>query len=144
MRRTLPLALAVLLAAGVATPSLAATKKKPKPIKGSYQASATPDPTSTNPVDNNPCRPNLPGAKNSHPFTIPAAGTLHVELNNKLDWSLAVRDKDGEDEATSDGGMPTDKEMVDVPFKKKQKILIDACNFLGEDSVTVSYTFTYK
>jgi hypothetical protein len=144
MRRTLPLALALLLAAGAATPSLAATKKKPKPIKGSYQASATPDPTSTNPVDNNPCRPNLPGAKHSHKFTIPAAGTLHVELNNKLDWSLAVRDADGEDEATSDGGLPTDKEMVDVPFKKKQKILIDACNFLGEDSVTVSYTFTYK
>jgi hypothetical protein len=147
-RTALSTTLVAALLAAAASPSLAATKPKPKPkpkpIHGSYTATAYPDPTSTNPVTSEPCVPTLPTAKFSKPFKVPAAGILHVELANQLDWSLAVRDADGEDEATSDGGLPTDKEMVDVPLKKKQKILIDACNFLGEDSVTVSYTFTYK
>ena len=147
-RTAVSTALVGVLLAAAASPSLAATKPKPKPkpkpIRGQYTASAYPDPTSTNPVSGEPCVPNLPTGKFSHPFKIPAAGTLHVELANQLDWSLAVRDTDGTDEGTSDGTTPTDKEMVDVTFKKAQPVVIDTCNFTGEPSVVVSYVFTYN
>ena len=145
-RTALSTALVGVLLAAAATPSLAATKAKPKPkpIRGHYTASAYPDPTSTNPATNEPCAPTLPTAKFSKTFKVPAAGTLHVELANQFDWSLAVRDTDGTDEGTSDGGLPTDKEMVDVSFKRGQTVVLDTCNFAGEPSVVVSYVFTYK
>ena len=144
-RTTLALSLVALVAVGSATPTLAAKPKPlPKPITGSYTANATPDPTSTNPVTNNPCRPNLPGSMDSHPFTIPAKGTLVVSLENKLDWSIALRDTSGADYTTADGGSPTTKEVAEFPFKKKTQIVIDACNFMGEPSVKVDYTFTFK
>jgi hypothetical protein len=147
-RTALSTTLVAALLAAAASPSLAATKPKPKPkpkpIHGSYTATAYPDPTSTNPVTSEPCVPTLPTAKFSKPFKVPAAGILHVELANQLDWSLAVRDTDGSDEATSDGGSPTDKELVDIPFKRATSVVIDTCNFAGEPNVVVSYTFTYK
>jgi hypothetical protein len=146
MRRTLSVALALGLAAGAATPSLAATKKKPKPIKGSYTAQAMPDPT------NNNVRDICDGALNSggnvsrfdKAFTVPAAGTLTVAMANTLDWGLVVLDPDGYSEGESDGSTPTDVESVSIPFKKKQKVTIRTCNFAGEPEVNVSYTFTYK
>ena len=145
-RTALSTALVGVLLAAAATPSLAATKPKPKPkpIKGHYTATAYPDPTSTNQVSGEPCDSALPTGKFSHAFKVPAAGTLHVELANQYDWSLAVRDTDGTDEGTSDGTLPTDKEKVDVSFKKAQPVVIDTCNFAGESSVVVSYVFTYK
>ena len=75
---------------------------------------------------------------------MPAAGTLHVELANQLDWALVVLDTDGFSEGESDGSGPTDHEAVDLPFKKKQKVTIRTCNFAGEPQVNVSYVFTYK
>jgi hypothetical protein len=141
-RTALTGAVALLAAVGSFTPALA--KATPKPIKISYDASAYPDPTSTDPVTNVPCRPNSPVGMDTHPFTVPAAGVLDVALANTLDWSLAVRDADGNDLASSDGGTPTDKESVSVSFKKGQKITINACNFSGEPSVHVSGTFTFK
>jgi len=80
----------------------------------------------------------------SHPFTVPAKGTLVVSLENMFDWSLALRDTSGADLATSDGSLPTSKESLEFPFKKKTQVVFDACNFLGEPSVKVTYTFTYK
>ena len=144
MKTRLVTAVAVVAAVAVAhTPALAG-KPKPKPITGSYRATATPDPTSTSQVDNTQCRPTVPTGMDSHPFTVPAAGSLQVKLANKFDWSLAVRDAQGNTLASSDGGLPTDPEATYVTFKKKTKITIDACNFAGEPQVGVSYTFTYK
>lgn len=139
------ISLIAVIAVSSAAPSLAKPKKPlPPPITGSYMASATPDPTSTNPLTNKPCRPNLPGAMDSHVFTVPAKGTLLISLENKLDWSLALRDQSGTDYATSDGASPTAKESVEYPFKGKTTVVIDACNAEGEPSVKVDYTFTYK
>lgn len=140
-----------LTVAAVAAPAVlvvpaeaAKPKPKPKPIVGSYTASANPDPTSTNPVTNDPCEPTLPGSMDHHPFVVPAAGTLTVSLANKLDWSLALRTADGETLAVSEGGTPMDKESITYIFKGKRAVAFDACNFLGEPSVGVSYTFTYR
>lgn len=146
MRRALPVLLCITLTGLAAAPSLAATKKKPKPITGSYVAQALPDPS------NNNVRDTCDGALNSggnvsrvdKAFTVPAAGTLHVATANTLDWAIVVLDKDGYSLGESDGTSPDSKEATDVPFKKKEAVTIRVCNFAGEPQVTVSYRFTYK
>jgi len=134
-----------LVAAGALAPAaLGATKPKPKPITRTYEATATPDPTSTNPVTNEICAPTTPTAKHVYAFTVPAKGVLSVTLGNQLDWSVAIRDSYGDTLATADGGTPTDKETTASSFKRKEKITIETCNFAGEPTIPVSFTFTYK
>jgi hypothetical protein len=146
MRRALPVTLALLLAAGATSPSLAATKKKPKPITGSYTAQATPDPTNNIVSDTCEGKTNdvSPVSRVDKAFTVPAAGSLHVETANQLDWAIVLLDRDGEALTDSDGETPNAKEALDLPFKKKEKVTIRVCNFAGEPEVKVSYTFTYK
>jgi hypothetical protein len=145
-RTALATTLVGLLVAGAASPSLAATKKKPKPIRGSYTAQAAPDPT--NDIVGAVCDGVENKAANvsrfDKTFAVPAAGTLHVETLNTLDWAIALIDTDGSIIESSDGGSPQDKESVDVPFKRKQKVVLRTCNFAGEPQVTVNYVFTYK
>jgi hypothetical protein len=140
-RTALSAGLAALLVAGVTAPSVAATKKKPKPIKGSFTAAGLPDPT---PAAGDDCEPMLPTSKTEKAFTIPARGVLHIETANVLDWSVSVLTEDGEMLSCADGTTPTDKEMTDVSFKKKTKVILRAANFAGEPTVTVNYVFTYK
>lgn len=134
----------VLVAGGITTQALGATKPKPKPIVGSYEATATPDPTSTSPTTSEICVPTIPTAKFSHTFKVPAKGTLFVDLQNSLDWSMAIRDADGDVVASADGDFPDVKESTAATFKKKQTVTIDACNFAGEPTITVKYKFVYK
>jgi len=143
-RTALTAALVVVAAAGSLSPAVAASKAKPKPIKIAYTATALPDPTSTNPVTGEVCASTLPTAKFSHTFKVPAAGVLDIALNNQMDWSLAIRDADGETLASSDGGTPTDPEAATVRFKKAGTVSIDTCNFAGEPSIDVTGSFTYK
>src|SRR4051794_7395508 len=112
--------LAVALVATVAStqaPALAA-KPKPKPITGTYKATATPDPTSTSQVTNEQCKPTIPTGVDRHPFTVPAAGTLEVKLFNKLDWSVAIRDAQGNTLTSADGSLPTTPESTLMTFKR--------------------------
>ena len=134
-----------LVAAVPALPAAAAKPKpKPKPIHGSFKATATPDPTSDTPeVGKGKCMPKTPTARVTQAFTVPAAGTLSVQLNNKLDWSGDIRDKDGV-VTDSDGQTPNAPEVMETTFKRKTAVTIGACNFSGEPSITVTYTFTYK
>lgn len=141
-RTALAAGLSGLLTVCAAVPSVAATRK-PKPIRGTYQAQATPDPTTTSEVTGT-CNPVTPTGKHEKAFTVPARGYLHVELQNTLDWALAVLTEDGEVLSEQDGGLPNDKEMTDVSFRRKTKVLLRACNFAGEPQVTVNYVFTYR
>jgi hypothetical protein len=135
-------ALIATVAVGSATPSLAAKKA---PITGTFTAQATPDPTSDQAAANTgKCNPKTPTARFTHEFVVPAAGTLHVNVNNKLDWSADIREMDGSVDSDSDGTGPTDPEVMDASFKKKTKVIIGVCNNEGEPSITVSYTFTFK
>ena len=143
-RTVLVAGLVAVTAAGSVAPAVAATKPKPKPIKIAYTASAVPDPTSTNPVSGEICAPTSPAAKFSYTFKVPGAGVLDIAANNQLDWSIAVRDADGESLATSDGGTPTDPEATSVRFKKAATVSIDTCNFAGEPEINVTGLFTYK
>ena len=143
-RSVLVAGLVAVTAAGSLAPAMAATKSKPKPIKIAYTATALPDPTSTNPATGEICAPTSPAAIYSHTFKVPAAGILDINLNNDLDWSVAIRDADGESLASADGGAPQDKESTSVRFKKATTVSIDTCNFAGEPEINVTGLFTYR
>lgn len=133
--------LLAVVAAGSLAPAVAGPSK-PKPITKTYTATAlTPDPT---PIAGDICTPALPTARHSEPFKVPAAGRLKVDIEFTGDWALGLRDaKSGAQLASSDGGSPLDDEVMQVKFKKATEVLIDACNFAGGPTATVTYTFTY-
>jgi hypothetical protein len=153
MRRSLTAAVALLTVAGLAAVPAQAAKPKPKPIKGSYTLTLPPDPTKevTSTADMDGCSGLSPVSKDSHPFTIPAAGTLVVKLVGDnptgqtpaagLDWDLYLL-ADGAVEASADGS--TGVEEAAIKVKKKTAITIDACNLNGLPGAKVTYTFTYR
>jgi hypothetical protein len=142
-RTALAGAAALLAAAGSMTPALAGPTGGV--IKGSWSASATPDPTGDNPAGGGKCNPTTPTGRATQEFVVPGPGSLEVTLNNQLDWSGDIRDKDsGDVEADADGGSPTDVETMSATFKKKTTVIMGACNLEGEPSVSVTDTFTPK
>jgi hypothetical protein len=143
-RTALAGAAALLAAAGSMTPALAGPTGGGV-VKGSWTATATPNPTGNNPAGSAYCSPTGPVGRATQEFTVPGPGSLEVTLNNALDWSGDIREK-GSDEvlAQSDGGTPTDLESMSSTFKKKTVVVMGACNLEGEPSVNVTYTFTPK
>jgi hypothetical protein len=143
-RTALVAAAALLAGAGSLSPALAGPVGGGV-IKGTWTASASPDPTGDTPGGSAKCAPLTPTGRASQEFTVPGPGTLDVSLNNQLDWSGDVRDKKSDEVlADADGGTPTDVEQMSVSFKKKTTIVMGACNLEGEPSVDVTYTFTPK
>ncbi len=144
IRTAVSVGLSAALVAGAFSPAAAGhkSKAKPKPIKKTYTATAfPPDPT---PFIGDPCTPNIPGARHSHQFKVPAAGRLKVDIDKFTgDWALGLRDAAGEQIAFSDGATPETDEAMDVKFKKGQMVTIDACNFAGGPTAEVTYVFTY-
>jgi hypothetical protein len=61
----------------------------------------------------------------------------------ELDWALALLDGKGKRLAESDGGTPTDKESMQVKFKKKTDVIIRSCNFAGTPTSEITYLFTF-
>ncbi|MDP3711199.1 MAG: hypothetical protein Q8R60_01775 [Mycobacteriales bacterium] len=147
MRRVAALTAASVAIVGTALPSVAAPK--PKPITATYTATAaTPDPTGGVASDYSLCGQTVPGSFDKRPFTVPAAGTLKVELSGYVnDWDLLLMDGAGKELAGSGSGgyAPAPApEVVTVKFKKKTPVQIVACNWAGGPTGTVTYTFTYK
>lgn len=138
-RTALAALLVLVAAAGSLSPALAAA---PKPIKGSWTANATPDPTGDRPAGTMKCAPVTPTGRASTTVKIPGPGTLTVALNNALDWSGDLRDASGDVLSDSDGSSPTDAESLFAKFKKAQTVTIGACNLEGEPSITVTWVFT--
>lgn len=151
MTRRLAALAAVSIAVAVVAPTHAATKPKPKPkpIKGSYTLNLNPDPTAeiTGNLEDG-CSGLIAASKNSHPFTVPAAGQLYIHLVSPdptgagvTDWDLWLKDGSG---AILEGSHDeTSDEEITRRFKKKTPLIIDVCNLLGMPSATVSYVFTY-
>jgi hypothetical protein len=138
------------------SPAHAATKKKPKPIRGTYTVSLNPDPTADVFSSSGQKNPTgdcglIAASTDQHPFKVPAAGTLHVVLDsaNPLptttplgpDWDLHIIDADGS-ELDASTSATTHEETTDK-FKKGQPLTIEVCNITGQPSATVTYTFTY-
>ena len=144
-RTALAGAVALLAAAGSMSPALAGPTGGV--VKGSWTATASPDPTGDTPAPagKGKCAPVTPTGRATTEFTVPGPGTLDITLNNKLDWSGDLREKaSGDVLADSDGGTPVDLESMSASFKKKTVVVIGACNLEGEPSITVTYTFTPK
>ncbi len=147
MKLRVPLALALSgLVAVAALPADAA--KKHRTISGSYTVSAPPDPTmeATGQAGKH-CLNVDPASAVNHPFSVPAAGVLHVVLDSQnvggvTDWDLYILDADGSELDASHGA--TAHEETTDPFKNKQGVTIRTCNLLGAPSATVTWTFTYK
>ena len=138
IRTALTASLVAVVALGALSPALAG----PKQVKGSYEVGPlTPDPT---PVAGNVCEPQTPSAIDKHPFKVPGAGTLEVTIAMTGDYALGMRDKNGDRLAESDGGTPDTAEAMSVKFKRAETITIEACNFAGAPTATVSYVFTPK
>jgi hypothetical protein len=147
MRRPLTAAVALLTVAGLAAvPASAATRKPPKPIKGSYTVTLPPDPSGN--VDGQGCAGQIPVSQDQHAFTIPAKGRLTLHLSSEdptgqaFDWDLALLDEGGSVLNTSTGA--TAEEEILMKFKKKERVLFQACNLAGLPQATVTYTFTYS
>jgi len=123
-----------------------AAPRKPKPIKGTYDVTLPPDPTAN--VGTEGCAGVIPVSEDRHPFTVPAKGMLRVQLvspdpsGQAFDWDLAVLDEGGATIGLSAGA--TAAEEVLLRFKRKEKVLLQACNLAGLPQATVSYTFTYS
>ncbi len=155
MNRRLIVPLAVLTVAALsAVPSHAAPKKKPAPIKGTYSVTLLPDPSPNAGAQSgafSACNPFITQTTDSHPFTVPAAGTLSVVLDSVdptkggapagPDWDLYIDDAQGE--VASSHGATAHEEAV-AGFKKKTDLKFVVCNLNGAPTATVSYTFTYK
>lgn len=137
MRSRLVLAAVPLALVGVTVaPSLAAPKAKPKPITMTYTATAAPGAV---------CDGTVPTALHKTAFKVPAAGALKVTLSGfTADWDLALT-SGGRELASSAGLNPVDgdTEQVVAKFKRASTVSIDACNFVGSPTATVTYVFTY-
>lgn len=148
-RSALAMSLVGVVAAASLAPAVAAPKKKPAPIKKSYQATATtPDPTPISGETGGNCSPTLDTAKHEAPFAIPYAGTLKVDLTGfQGDWALAILDDKGAKIADHDNGV---SEPIDTPstitikLKKKTTVTVRACNFAGGPTANVAILYTAK
>ena len=154
MSRRPVLAVALITAAAISTVPAHAAAKRPKPIKGSYTVTLTPDPVqdvtgqvpTTKPAG---CDKTLAGSYNDHPFKVPAAGKLTVTLDAPggtstplgPDWDLWIFDSAGEVVDASHGA--TAHEETSDKFKKGQSLVFEVCNLTGQNTGNVSYTFTY-
>lgn len=154
MSRRPVLAVALIAAAAISAAPAHAAKPKPKPITGSYDLTLYPDAT----VDvvgqvpgSSPVCGTLPQSMDKHPFTVPAAGKLVVDLVSPdptpaasplhADWDLYLLDSSGAVVDSSHSEFAT--EHTEDKFKKKTPLTLLVCNVTGETTGTVKYSFTY-
>ena len=130
--------LVAVAAAGSFVPATAAPKK---PITKTYEVGPlTPDPT---PIAlGEICAPATPTAIDAESFKVPGPGKLKVDIDFVGDWALGMRDAKGNRLAESDGGTPETDESMQVKFKKAGDVVIEACNFAGAPTATVTLVFT--
>ena len=106
---------------------------------------ATPDPTGNAGSGNeNHCSGQLP-TEDPIQVKVPGPGYLEVSIAGfQGDWSLQIRDKDGEVLAGDDVNPPSEFESVSVRFKKAETVGILPCNLAGTPEAQVTYSYTYK
>lgn len=116
-------------------------------LKGGYQLTLPPDPTmeATGQVGME-CANVDPLSANDHPLTLPAKGTIKVDLTSTdptghMDWDLYLLDAKGNTIGASNGA--TAQEEINTRAGGG-KVTIRACNLAGQPMASVSYVFTYK
>lgn len=152
MRRSVAVLLVLAVIASLGAPALAGGKKKK--ISGSFGASLLPFPKLAAAGDAvGITKPGCSaGEENVHwvgkEFTAPAAGTLEMHMEGFTgDHDEYVFDGDlvlarGDQEQVGQGMAPPE-EAITVALKAKQKVLLVACNWLGQPDVSAHYEFTF-
>jgi hypothetical protein len=156
IRKALPVALSLVVAAGAVAPALAAPKK-PKPITEEYAMEHVPVPlpiTGSEGFGSNSCiEPTFEGISiTTKTIKTTGPGTLEVNVTEfDGDWDITVLDDKGRVVGVGDGtSTPTaltatgNVEKLVVKTKKPMTLNIAVCNFLGGLTATGKYTFTYK
>jgi hypothetical protein len=137
-----------LIASVVAVVSLSslADAAPPKNFKKTVTfTDGTPDPSGNAASGNeNHCNGKLP-QETPISVKIPGPGTLEVSIGGfQGDWTLQVKDKDGEVLAGADVNPPSEFEAVSVRFKKAETVGILPCNLAGTPQAEVTYSYTYR
>jgi hypothetical protein len=144
--RTALLAATVLVTGvGAVAPALA----KPKTTPTSYTAHApTPDPTPVTGETGGNCHPTHETAMDNHPFKVPAAGNITIDLTGfQGDWALGLFDSNGDEIATDDQDVsaPIDTPAhIEARFKKAETVTVRACNFSGGPTANVKIKYVTK
>jgi len=107
-----------------------------------------PDPTPFTGETGGNCRPTIEQAGHEKEITLPAPGTLQVDLTGfQGDWDLAVLNSKGQvlgDSAQDMTSEPVDRpEKVKLKIKSKGTYTIRACNFAGGPTAKVKWVHTY-
>jgi len=157
IRKAIPVALTLVVAAGALAPALAAPKAKPKPITASYALELAPAPTplagAPLPEDASSCiNDRLEGiSTDTREVKTVDAGVLTVKVTGFAgDWDITVRDGAkvlgiGAGTTTGDPSSlgAANTETISVKTRKATTLRLGVCNFLGGPAANVTYTFTY-
>jgi hypothetical protein len=144
--------LATLVVVGTVAVSAGPASAATKTIKDTYTVSApVPFPvTEDTPPTMYGCIDGQEGlSKASKDFTLPAAGTMKVEVAYTGDWDLYVLDSAkgtilAAAETTETGNTAASTEKITwKKGKKGQKVTVVACNWMGLKDATITYAYTY-
>jgi hypothetical protein len=124
---------------------LVASMAVAKPVTGTWTfVDATPDPTVVLDDATLHCSgktvPSSPADVNVQTFKAKKRGTLTLTSHNAADWAMEVRDSAGNTIAGTDGADPNTVENLKLTLLKG-KYQIVYCNFSGEPTITVDYSF---
>lgn len=131
---------AAMLAVGMVTSGAGA---KP-PASGTWEyIDSTPDPSTLQNDATQHCEgqvPPGPADVNSQTFRAKKAGVLSLTAHNSADWAMEVKDSKGNIITGTDGADVNTPENMVVTLRKGTYEVI-YCNFAGEPTITVDYSF---
>lgn len=161
VRKSLPVALSLVVAAGALAPAVAAPAKpkpKPKPITATYALQLAPVPSPVlgppGPEAANSCVDDrLEGiSTNTRAIKVAGAGVLKVTVTGFAgDWDITARDGAkvlgiGSGTITGDPSSlgTSNTETLTVKTRRATTLKLGVCNYLGGPTATVKYVFTYS
>lgn len=158
LRKSVPVALSLVVAAGAVAPAVAAPRPKPKPITAAYSLMLAPAPSpllgDPLPEDANSCvNDALEGTStDTRAIKVAGPGVLAVKVTGFAgDWDITARDGAkvlgiGSGTTTGDpSSLGTDLvETLTVKVRRATTIRLGVCNFAGGPTADVTYTFTYS
>ena len=156
IRKSIPAALCLVVAAGSLAPALAAPAK-PKPITGKYALELLPVPVplvGQSPEPANSCvADQLEGiSTDTREIKVAGPGVLDVKVTKfSGDWDITVRSGAtvlgiGAGTTTGDpSGLGTDNtETIAIKVRKAGVLKLGVCNFLGGPTANVEFVFKYS
>jgi hypothetical protein len=146
-------AISILIGVGLVAVLIVPAAAKPKKVHGTFGATLAPFPNYSSATQTE--RPGCAGGEEGahwvgHEFTSPGKGNLRFYMEGFTgDHDIYVFDPKteiaigrGEQPQVPDGAPP--EEEVILPLKRKQKVLLVACNWFGQPEVEAHYEGVFK